>query len=295
MNFLNLKSIVAIVAAAVTAGTSTFLVQQREANRLRTENETLVAAQEKLTAERETALASAATVSQEMDPRQKEKNELLRLRNAVGQLRRQTAELRALLPVAHGHDVVKSQPLLTPEAGLGACLNNLRRIDAAIQMCALENQLSGTNVLTAEQVLPYLIEQQLPRCPSGGTYSLGRLSDLPSCSIPGHGLPIPEISPDHQASLDAMAVLRRAYELDNEDHPLQSWTELLEAYKQDHNGQAPKDPAELKPYQKPAGPRFLKAEEDYKRDHSGQASTNVTDLVPYLRLNLQPSSSSDGR
>src|SRR5439155_25526748 len=132
---------------------------QRATNRLGKENEAIVEAQEKLTGERETALAAAAGLTQGVGQLQKDKNELLRLRNEVGQLRRQTSELRARIPVSDGQGVMKSQTVLSPEAGLGACTVNLTRIEAAMQQCALEYNLSKTNLLTAEQFAPYLIEK----------------------------------------------------------------------------------------------------------------------------------------
>ena len=53
---------------------------------------------------------------------------------------------------------------------------------------ALENNFSVTNIVIAEQILPYLKEGQLPRCPAGGTYSFGSLTNPPTCSIPGHAI-----------------------------------------------------------------------------------------------------------
>jgi RNA polymerase sigma factor (sigma-70 family) len=96
MNWLNLKSISAIVVAAVAAGTGTHLVQKRETDRLRSENQNLVAQQEQLTGERDTALAAAAGKDGELQQPQKDKSELLRLRGEVGLLRRQTKDLEKL-------------------------------------------------------------------------------------------------------------------------------------------------------------------------------------------------------
>ena len=96
MNWLNIKSIAAIVTAALTAGTATHLVQQREANRLRNENQQLVAEQDKLTGERDAALAGATSDKNELARLQKNHGELLRLRGEVGLLRGQVKDLERL-------------------------------------------------------------------------------------------------------------------------------------------------------------------------------------------------------
>jgi RNA polymerase sigma factor (sigma-70 family) len=93
MNWINLKSVAAIVAAAVAAGTGTYLVQQREAGRLRQENTTLVAQQTKLAEEHDAVRADAAAISNQLAALQGDEQELLRLRGEVGGLRRQTQEL----------------------------------------------------------------------------------------------------------------------------------------------------------------------------------------------------------
>jgi RNA polymerase sigma factor (sigma-70 family) len=96
MQWLNMKSIAAIVAAAIAAGTGTHLVQQRQANRLRNENQNLVAQQKQITIERDAALSAASQRNDEAEQFRKDKNELLRLRGEVGVLRRQVMEFRKL-------------------------------------------------------------------------------------------------------------------------------------------------------------------------------------------------------
>ena len=73
-----------------------------------------------------------------------------------------------------------------------ACINNLRLIDGATQMWALDYNQAGTNVPTWENLKPYLCGTNnlaLPNCPSGGTYTLRSVSTRPTCSIPSHVLP----------------------------------------------------------------------------------------------------------
>ncbi len=78
--------------------------------------------------------------------------------------------------------------LLTDEQA-NACINNLRQIDGASQQWAPENKFSTRDILTAEQIIPYLkLGKEVFRCPSGGTYTFGSLTNSPTCSIPGHAI-----------------------------------------------------------------------------------------------------------
>jgi hypothetical protein len=79
-----------------------------------------------------------------------------------------------------------------------ACINNLRQIDGAKQQWALENgQTNGHVIVTENDIRPYLGRGSvgsIPRCPSGGKYTIGKLKDAPTCSIgasvnPPHILP----------------------------------------------------------------------------------------------------------
>ncbi len=68
-----------------------------------------------------------------------------------------------------------------------ACITNLRQLEGAKQQWALENQKPQDSIVTFDNILPYVKTQ--PVCPSGGTYQLGRVSEKPTCSVPGHVLP----------------------------------------------------------------------------------------------------------
>ncbi len=96
MNLINTKTIVALVATALVAGTGTHLLHQREAINLRREDQNLMARAQALTAERDSALAAARAGRDELEQSRKDRNELLRLRGEVGMLRKQTNELQAL-------------------------------------------------------------------------------------------------------------------------------------------------------------------------------------------------------
>jgi len=66
------------------------------------------------------------------------------------------------------------------------CLSNLRRIDDAKQAWATDNSAPDTAVPKEADLLPYLRTDQFPACPSGGTYSINSVNELPTCSFPGH-------------------------------------------------------------------------------------------------------------
>jgi hypothetical protein len=72
---------------------------------------------------------------------------------------------------------------------MNACINNLRQIDAAKQQWALENNKKAGDVPTAADLAPYLGNGKFPICPSDGTYTIGAVSNAPTCSIPSHKLP----------------------------------------------------------------------------------------------------------
>jgi hypothetical protein len=79
------------------------------------------------------------------------------------------------------------------ESPINTCVNNLRLIDGAEQMWALENNKTNSDMPTWAELQSYLgrAGYPLPKCPSGGTYTLGAISNRPTCSIPGHVLPSP--------------------------------------------------------------------------------------------------------
>src|SRR4051812_43473151 len=67
-----------------------------------------------------------------------------------------------------------------------ACINNLRLLDGAKEQWALEHNKTSSDMPTWEDLKPYLCgtnNLSLPKCPSGGTYTLGSVSNPPTCSI----------------------------------------------------------------------------------------------------------------
>ena len=59
--------------------------------------------------------------------------------------------------------------------------------DGSVQW-ALENGKTADAVPTQQDLLPYFKGQIFPVCPSGGTYTIGTVGEVPTCSIPGHVL-----------------------------------------------------------------------------------------------------------
>jgi hypothetical protein len=63
------------------------------------------------------------------------------------------------------------------------CVQNLHMIDGAKETCALEQNKKTNDVVSWDDVKPYLSNKHVPRCPDGGTYSLGRVGEPPACSL----------------------------------------------------------------------------------------------------------------
>jgi len=70
------------------------------------------------------------------------------------------------------------------------CINILRHIDGATESWALEKGKTTNDAPTWEDVGPYFSRgREIPKCPQGGKYTLGRKGTPPTCSVPGHRLP----------------------------------------------------------------------------------------------------------
>jgi hypothetical protein len=67
-----------------------------------------------------------------------------------------------------------------------SCVNNLRQIQAAKQEWALENGKANGAIVTVEDITPYIqldSNGNIPKCPAGGVYILGRVGEDVRCSI----------------------------------------------------------------------------------------------------------------
>lgn len=80
-----------------------------------------------------------------------------------------------------------------PEDGVAAgdCIRNLKQIDHAKQVWALENGKAPSEMPKESELFGeggYM--QRKPGCPRGGVYTLGTVGELPKCSVKGHALQV---------------------------------------------------------------------------------------------------------
>ena len=71
------------------------------------------------------------------------------------------------------------------------CRSNLLVIGNAKELWAAEHDrgLRTKDPLTRTDIRPYFDNQQMwPKCPSGGVYTIGKVSEPPTCTIKGHKL-----------------------------------------------------------------------------------------------------------
>jgi RNA polymerase sigma factor (sigma-70 family) len=89
MNWINAKTAAALATAALLSGAATYFASQPQLERLRGDNEILMARQKKLTADGESAAAAQRASDNELARLRKDTVELMRLRGEVVQLRRE--------------------------------------------------------------------------------------------------------------------------------------------------------------------------------------------------------------
>jgi len=53
----------------------------------------------------------------------------------------------------------------------------------------LEKSKANGTPVTEDDIKPYIRGGTLPTCPAGGKYTIGKVGELPTCSITGHALP----------------------------------------------------------------------------------------------------------
>jgi hypothetical protein len=68
-----------------------------------------------------------------------------------------------------------------------SCINRLRQIDAAKAQWTLAHHKTTNDTPTWADLRSYFSRARLPlECPDGGVYTIGRVDELPSCSIARH-------------------------------------------------------------------------------------------------------------
>jgi len=87
----------------------------------------------------------------------------------------------------------------THETAANACINNLRQIESAKEQWALENGKTNGTIVTENDIKPYIkldSNGNLPKCPAGGTYIIGRVGENPKCSIGTSAWPNSHVLPE---------------------------------------------------------------------------------------------------
>jgi len=156
----------------------------------------------------ETKQSQAQAASGELTRLREENKDVLRLRNEIRQMRDQNQQLSRQAQTAQAQvQSVQAQAEATRntaaqalaqaqqlentsrvQAQPGACINNLRRIDGAIQQWAQENNKPPGSRVGPGDILRYL-GGTMPACPAGGVYTLTAVGVPPTCSFAGHALP----------------------------------------------------------------------------------------------------------
>ena len=105
-----------------------------------------------------------------------------------------------ILALIAAHNFVR-EPSTSPA---NACINNLREIEGAKEKWILEHHAKTNDVVTLNDIKPYLTpygepngfikldaKGNLPKCPAGGVYTIGKIGESPTCSVgpPFHVLP----------------------------------------------------------------------------------------------------------
>ena len=73
---------------------------------------------------------------------------------------------------------------------MSSCYQNLQYIQVAKHNWAIDEKKISTDIPTWGDLHSYLPDtwsNSIPRCPSGGTYTIGQVDELPTCSIGGSG------------------------------------------------------------------------------------------------------------
>ncbi len=71
-----------------------------------------------------------------------------------------------------------------------SCVGNLRQIEAAKEMFAMENKLANGAPVTMNDIWPtYIRQSNKPDCPNSGTYTVDVVGTPPACSYTDPNFP----------------------------------------------------------------------------------------------------------
>lgn len=66
-----------------------------------------------------------------------------------------------------------------------ACINNLRQIEGCKEQWAIDHNKPAGTLVTWPDILPYFKSDPRAECDKGGVYTIGVVSNSPSCSVHG--------------------------------------------------------------------------------------------------------------
>ncbi|HEY3862232.1 MAG TPA: hypothetical protein VGO59_10115 [Verrucomicrobiae bacterium] len=81
----------------------------------------------------------------------------------------------------------KAEPVANgePDPVSIGCAAYLKQIDQAKKSWAQQHGSGANDTPTADDLEPFF-RHGMPKCPGGGTYTIGSVSELPQCSIAAH-------------------------------------------------------------------------------------------------------------
>lgn len=78
-----------------------------------------------------------------------------------------------------------------------ACVAGLRQLEGGIQQWAETTRKSPEDAVDVQAVLALTRQGRMPECPGGGSYSFGKVKDVPRCSLAAEGHTLqPSTPPD---------------------------------------------------------------------------------------------------
>ncbi|MEY2407665.1 MAG: type pilus assembly protein PilA [Verrucomicrobiota bacterium] len=87
-------------------------------------------------------------------------------------------------------------------AQVGACINNLQKIEGAKAQWAFENRKDNDAIPDMTDLTPFLQHSTTPACPSDGTYRPRRVSKQATCSFTTIGHVLSTLSDSDDPSVD---------------------------------------------------------------------------------------------
>ena len=94
----------------------------------------------------------------------------------------------SLLAALHYYNVWPFQQRVRIISAGNHCGNNLRQIDAAKEQWALEQHKTTNDTPTWKDLIGHYMKA-MPVCQNGGIYTIGRVGELPTCSLSNSVIP----------------------------------------------------------------------------------------------------------